>query len=468
MWQERIRRYFLQSGIEDDPGFRKQIRRLSYIGLFVIGGVEVVVSTFMSAAYILLDPNPRLFVMRLKLGATLICLGLLTLASSRIRVLAAHARKTATASALVIAGVLTGGFLLMMPYYPGADMSIPGNITMIMLVAAAAIPFRPPNMLVFGCLVEVIYVAVAVLVRNFYHIGKGAEPLYVMFNLIITLLATALTALIYEQRRSAYEWHKRTAETSDCLRKAEARNLLAENAASVGRLAAALSHELNSPIGALISGVDTLLLLAGKQVHATPAEQQRLVLLQNELRKSIKLSTDRLHEIVRRMQRFSNLDAAEIQSANVNNLIQDVAALLEPKYQEKVRVELDLKPLPPLVCRPQQLSAVFSNLLGNAIDATRGEGRVIVSSDSRDSSIEVAFADNGRGLDSKALDSIFDPGFKVANGRVLTGNWSMFSSRQIVREHGGEIAIESECGKGTKVRVMLPVQTNVKALAALT
>jgi len=51
---------------------------------------------------------------------------------------------------------------------------------------------------------------------------------------------------------------------------------------------------------------------------------------------------------------------------------------------------------------------------------------------------------------------VFDPGFKVAGNRVRTGNWSLFSSRQIVREHGGDIHIQSVEGQGTTVSVMLP------------
>jgi len=54
------------------------------------------------------------------------------------------------------------------------------------------------------------------------------------------------------------------------------------------------------------------------------------------------------------------------------------------------------------------------------------------------------------------LGAIFDPGFKVAGNRVLTGNWSLFSSRQIVREHGGDIHIHSAEGQGTTVSVTLP------------
>ena len=74
----------------------------------------------------------------------------------------------------------------------------------------------------------------------------------------------------------------------------------------------------------------------------------------------------------------------------------------------------------------------------------------------KDSQVEVQIRDNGRGLRPGELSTIFDPGFNIAAGRVSTGNWSLFSSRQIIREHGGEIYIESVEGKGTTVRVTLP------------
>ncbi|MGH9627729.1 MAG: sensor histidine kinase, partial [Bryobacteraceae bacterium] len=213
------------------------------------------------------------------------------------------------------------------------------------------------------------------------------------------------------------------------------------------------------------SGVDTLLLLAGRQATSPPEEQQRLVLLQADLRKSIKASTDRLKEIVARMQRFTNLDKAEIQAANLNEIVRDVASLLESRFKGKATLEMDLQPVPQLVCRPQQLSAVFSNLLGNAIEALNGNGRVVVSTRRRESMVEVSIQDNGRGVEQKDLDTIFDPGFKVTGGRVSTGNWSMFSSRQIVREHGGDINVASKPGEGTCVRVMLPTEIDPRSLS---
>jgi signal transduction histidine kinase len=465
MWQERVQRYILPGSIEQDPGFRQEIQRLSHIGLRVVGGVEISVSALTTVAHLLLDPSRETLTTRAAMLGGILAIGGLTLLAARVKALYVHARLIASVSALAVAAILTWSLLLLTQYDPTADNSIPANITLIMLVAAAAIPFRPTDMFVFGFVVESIYVLLALIAQNFYNIGQGVEPISVLYNFMLTCVAAVLTAVVYEQRRSTYEWHCRTLETAEKLRDAEARNLLSENAASVGRLAAALSHELNSPIGALVSGVDTLLLLASRQQHSSPTEQQRLLVLQNELRKSIKLSTDRLNQTVNRMQRFSNLDAAEVQAANINELLTDVAALLEPKYEGKIKVQMDLQELPPLVCRPQQLSAVFSNLIGNAIDAINCDGNVVVSTRKSDSSVMVTFSDDGRGLAPGEMKTVFDPGFKVVHGRVSTGNWSMFSSRQIVREHGGEIHIQSERGKGTCVRVVLPLGSTEAASA---
>jgi two-component system, NtrC family, sensor kinase len=458
MWQEQIRRYALPGSVEKDPGFRKEIERISQIGLKVVAGAEIIVSAFMTLSYMLLQPDPELVSLRLMLASSIITVGLLTLGASRAKQLRKYARPIGAVSGLLTAAVLVWFLLMMTAFDPTSDDTIPGQITLVTLVAVAALPLRPTDTLLFGFGMECTYVVLSLTAQELMNVGAGVDPLTVLYIFMLSCLAAALTGLMYGQRRSTYEWHVSTLHAAEDLRLASARNLLSQNAASVGRLAAALSHELNSPIGALVSGVDTLLLLAARQATSEPSQQQRLVVLQNELRKSIKQSTDRLKEIVLRMQRFTNLDKAEVQSADINNILGDVAALIEPRYEGKAKVEMNLQPVPPLVCRPQQLSAVFSNLLGNAIEATNGTGRVVVSTQKKDSLVEVAIADNGRGLEPAELETIFDPGFKVTQGRVTTGNWSMFSSLQIIREHGGDIHIFSKPGQGTTVNVHIPVE----------
>jgi two-component system sensor histidine kinase HydH len=73
--------------------------------------------------------------------------------------------------------------------------------------------------------------------------------------------------------------------------------------------------------------------------------------------------------------------------------------------------------------------------------------------------IEVTVRDNGQGMTESQLREVFNPAFfRVSGGRIAAGNWSLFSCRQIVEEHGGTIQVESTPGSGTAVTVRLPVE----------
>jgi signal transduction histidine kinase len=85
-----------------------------------------------------------------------------------------------------------------------------------------------------------------------------------------------------------------------------------------------------------------------------------------------------------------------------------------------------------------------------------GAGTVSVTTSTSGSRLEVRIQDTGRGIAPERLARIFDPMFEVADGRVSTGNWSLFTSRQFIKDHGGEMRIQSEEGRGTTVTVLLP------------
>src|SRR5688572_18501337 len=210
MWLERIRRYILPGSVERDPGFRKEIERLSHIGLQVVSGVEIVVSAFMALAYLLLQPHAELVTLRVMQAGAVIIVGILTLIASRIAGLRRYSRRIATASGLAVAAVLVWFHLLMTAYDPTADDFIPGQITLITLVAVAAIPLRPTDTMLFGFLMESIYVILSIAAQELYGIGTGVEALYVLFIFMLSCLAAALTAVVYDQRRSTYEWHLST------------------------------------------------------------------------------------------------------------------------------------------------------------------------------------------------------------------------------------------------------------------
>lgn len=458
-----IRDYLLPSA-EKDEGFRQEMLRLSHRSLRLIGGVSLGVPVFMILARMVLAPDPTTLPFRLTQGGLIAGIGLAAFLLSREDRTYEHSRAIAVVSGILIGNVMIVSSLGVFPSGHDSVEYIPSQIALVMLVAVAAIPVRPVQVFATGGVFCLVYVVSCMWTRRQPASAEGLDRTYVVFIVMLTLLTTALTAVMYGERYKNYLSYVRALSASEDLCQAQTRILLSENAASLGRLAAALSHELNSPIGALVSGVDTLLLLAARQATSTQAEQQRLVLLQAELRQSVKESAERLRNIVARMQRFTNLDKAEIQQASVNDILSDVVSLADPAVRGGVEIELDLQTVPPLICRPQQLSAVFNNLLTNSLRALDGRGRVVISTRQKDSQIEVRVADSGSGVESAALEGIFDPNFKVQDGRVATGNWGLFSSRQTVREHGGDVRFLTSGGQGTTVVVTLPCSTSAQSL----
>ncbi len=238
---------------------------------------------------------------------------------------------------------------------------------------------------------------------------------------------------------------------------AQLRAELAENAISIGKMAAALSHEINSPLGALRSSISTLLTAADR---AANSDEERVDLdrVREQLRGSIEDSLERIEEAIQRLKQLASLADAEVKPADLNDLIEDVALIHRERIEAGgIRLDFDLeRPAHLASCRPQLLSEAFSSLLGNAIQAVNGRGAIGIRTRRRGAEITVTFRDNGRGLSPEEIESIFDPVLKTDGSRVSSGNWSLFRARQIVYEHGGAIEVDSKEGRGTAFQVTLP------------
>ena len=148
------------------------------------------------------------------------------------------------------------------------------------------------------------------------------------------------------------------------------------------------------------------------------------------------------------MQRFISLEEAELKPANINDLLSDVAVMHEGNLREDIQLDFDFHPLPEVMCRPQLLTAVFSTLLSNAINAVNHNGQIVVATERADARIAISFKDNGHGIAPEDLETIFDPTFRVSGSSISSGNWGLFNTRQIVYEHGGDIEVESRTRPG--------------------
>ncbi len=454
---ERLAR-MLSGRAESDPGFRAEVERTSILSLRAVGALETTVPLLMAAAR--LGVIPITITDRRTAAPNLLfsLLGAITLASGWTAVGRRYPRLVTAVSVWISVAIMLWSAILLTPELEWVEHHILGYIVLVMFGCASAVPLKPLHTLFLGLAIDAVYVfSLLTAEQRLAWNQTGFGFVQHLFTLVVTLLCTALTSSVYRQRYAGYLVHQRALRTSERLRDTERQLLLTENAAILGRVAAALSHELNSPIGVLTSSVDTLAALARRIASAPSGDQDRLRMVLEDITRSGRESAERLRAIVSRIQRFTNLDRAEVQSANMNDLLNDVVALIRAERAGSAPIATDLRPVPQVICRPQQLSAVLSNLLSNALDALGPGGNVLVSSRLVNHAIEIRIEDNGHGISEEELATAFDPAaFRVSKGRMAAANWSLFSSRQILREHGGDIALTSVDGEGTTVMVTLP------------
>ncbi len=273
----------------------------------------------------------------------------------------------------------------------------------------------------------------------------------------------AMTVALRNSQAELRDWahtleqkvEKRTQE----LRLAEAETARSEKLASVGLLAAGIAHELNNPL----TGVLTFTTLLRKKMPDASADAEDLDLVIRE--------TKRCATIIRRLLDFAREKTPEKKFADLNQVIQDTARIIErPASFRDIEIAMDLDPELPLVWVDADLiKQVVMNMLVNAQHAIEHEGSITVRTrrlaepKSPEAGapavpmVEISIIDSGCGIPEKNLQRIFDPFFtskEVGKGTGL----GLSVSHGIVRAHGGAIEVESTVGKGSVFRVYLPVE----------
>ncbi len=444
----RLERLFLPRDETDEPLFREELSRISVAGLRTGGLVQLGAIFWAVLIELVAGERSAGWISGHTAGGAV---GLAALGASYWRGVRPYARGIGAAMSLSVALIVIVIFLLALPERPAEDHHLPGTLLLIMLVAVALFPFRPLQAMAFGSSITLIHLASIWIVPWLFAIPVGGGPAHVLLTALGVLIAAGLTAVIYRQRADAFRAREAARQALRSLQETQSRLLLSETAASQGRLAAALSHELNSPLGVVTNTMSSLKSYFDREERPSRSNEPVRSLVKGGYD-----AAERLTGIVNRMNRFTNLDRAEIRDSDLNEILTDTVGMLSGELSPRARTTLDLQPLPRIRCRPQTLSAVFSTLLRNAAESMDGQGHIRISSRRQEREIVIELRDNGRGIASEKLPHLFEPAFAVKDGRVGTSNWSLFSSRSIVVEHGGHLEIESEEGEGTLVRVSLP------------
>jgi two-component system NtrC family sensor kinase len=231
----------------------------------------------------------------------------------------------------------------------------------------------------------------------------------------------------------------------------ERRLVQADKLSSIGLLAAGVAHEVNTPLAV----ISTYAQMLAKQISG---DEQKAPLLEKIARQTFRAS-----EIVNSLLSFSRTSPTEFVSVDLNKVVRETLALMEhqlTKSQLTATLTLDEK-LPRIKGSPGKLQQVFLNLFLNARDAMERGGVLAIKTSAHDGRVLVTVADSGAGIARENLEKIFDPFFTTKGAKKGTG-LGLSVSYGIVREHAGNIEVQSEIGTGTRFELSFPEAMPVK------
>ena len=213
-------------------------------------------------------------------------------------------------------------------------------------------------------------------------------------------------------------------------------------------LAAGVAHEIGNPLNSL----NIQLQLMERQVRKLDGARQ------TDLRESIEVARaeiSRLDSIVTQFLRAIRPTRPQLQPENVNSLVEETVRFFAAEIKDRdIVVEQELRSdLPTLELDRDQIKQAFYNVIKNSFEAVKSRGILRIRTDMDESHILVRFSDTGGGISTENLSRVFEPYFTTKPSGTGLG---LLIVRRIVREHGGELSIESSEGKGLTVTIRLP------------
>lgn len=284
----------------------------------------------------------------------------------------------------------------------------------------------------------------------------------------------AIEKALEETRKFAEE----LALANDTLKQSQAQILQQEKMASVGQLAAGVAHEINNPMGFISSNLSSLekylerltgfIRTLEKKLPQDPPDEEIAA-----LRKQLKIDyimedavhlveesldgAGRVKKIVQGLKNFSRVDQAERLPTDINECLDTTLNIIWNELKYKCEVKKEYGELPMTVCNPQQLNQMFMNLLVNAAQAIENKGEIRITTWADQEWVYTRISDNGCGIPQDKIKRIFEPFYTSKAVGKGTGLGLSIVYDIVVKNHHGDIQVESEEGKGTSFTVKIPV-----------
>jgi two-component system, NtrC family, sensor kinase len=217
---------------------------------------------------------------------------------------------------------------------------------------------------------------------------------------------------------------------------------------ALGELASALAHELSQPL-TIIKGISQNMI--GSFDEASPAHEKLTLVIH---------AANKMETVIKHLRIFSRKEDPAMEPLDLNRVIKEAFVMLKGLLSDNsIDVRMDLSPLPLVLGSPVRLEQVIINIVTNAKDAMPGGGVLEIKTrpeaeDGRPSA-GLTIRDTGAGIPEENLSRIFDPFFTTKGPDKGTGI-GLSISYGIIKEHGGEITVESVPGRGTSFHITIP------------
>jgi two-component system NtrC family sensor kinase len=231
------------------------------------------------------------------------------------------------------------------------------------------------------------------------------------------------------------------------LREIQQALLQSEKLAAMGRLTSQIAHELNNPIYGIMNTLELL------KTEIPPESKRRRIL---ELSLS---EIQRLSEMLRNMLSFSKPEEEARKRIHLNELLEGILLMMERQMRESnIRVVLDLDhQIPEVMASTNQMRQVMLNMFKNAKEAMPNGGTLTVRTAKEDQKVSVHIQDTGVGIPEEIRNKIFEA-FFTTKQKVKGVGLGLSVCYGIIKDHGGDIRVESQEGKGTTFIISLPAE----------
>ncbi len=345
-----------------------------------------------------------------------------------------HSRLLWIAIKLALAFMLIG--------YAGAITSVYWPVLLLPVVSAATM-FGVVGTMLCAAVAGAAFLVFLYWVPDSSEVMAGTIPQLVLLAMIGNL-ANSVAEDLRSQTRKSRAAAEQLADANLQLQQAEEEKRRADRLAALGQLSAGLAHERRNPLGTIRASSEML-------TRSLAAENE----VAREVAGFIASEVDRCNALITRFLQFARPLQLQLAEADLAQTLDRAVAQAE-REAPGISFYRNYQPgIPPFPFDAELLERVFYNLLINAAQASPAGGAVTLKARAGEGNAEVSVIDRGSGIELSLRDNIFNPFFTTKPQGVGLG---LAIVSKIVDEHGGNITVESEPGKGSIFRVLLPME----------